>query len=43
MASVARCSGGSVVRRFALGDAAVMALTALVRYHTGVTEKGNVP
>ena len=43
MASVARCRGGSVVRRFALGDVAVMALTALVGYHTGVTEKGNAP
>ena len=43
MTGVARCIGGSVVSRLALRDTAVMALTALVGYHAGVTEKGYTP
>ena len=43
MASVARGIGGQVIRRFTLGGAVVMALAALVRRYTNVTEKGNTP
>ena len=43
MTGVAWCIGGNVVRRLALRDTAVMALTALVSYHAGVTEKGDTP
>jgi hypothetical protein len=43
MTGVAWCIGGNVVRRLALRDTAVMALTALVGYYAGVTEKGDTP
>ena len=43
MASVARGIGGQVIRRFALNSDVVMALAALVRRYTNVTEKGNTP
>jgi hypothetical protein len=43
MASIARLSSWRVVRRLALGDAVVMALTALVRYYADMTERSNIP
>lgn len=43
MTGVARCIGGRVIRRLALGNAAIMALTTLVRYYAGVTEKSDTP
>ena len=40
---VARLVGRRVIRRLALGDVVVMALSALVRYYAGMTEKDNTP
>ncbi len=41
--SVAGLVGRHVIRWFALGDIAVMALNTLVRYYAGVTEESNIP
>ena len=41
--SVAGLVSRHVIRRLALDDVVVMALTALVRYYAGMTEKGNAP
>ena len=40
---VAGLVGGHVIRRLALGDIAVMALSALARNYAGVTEKCDSP
>ena len=40
---VAGFAGDHVIRRLALGDVVVMALSALAGCYTGMTEAGNTP